>query len=390
MKNFLVKIGHLMHRIYITAVCAFFYLCPVQKNKIVCFNFRGDGFGDSPKYLVNELLKKGHYAIYWVVKDLNMMVPAPLKKIKYQSLKMYYHLITARLRIDNIRCNPKPPFKRKNQFYLQTDHGGMLLKGVEKDVEQTLGKWYVRMAKQDGKLTDFMLSNCASKTAQLKTSYWYDGEIWQFGLPREDILFHPDQSAIDELKIRYNLQDKKIVLYAPSFRDDRSFYDRLHLDPAQLTAALNQKFGGEFVFCTRVHPNDLKLKDKLAKFGTVDLTAEGDSMLVLAAADVVISDYSSMLIDFVITQKPAFCFAPDYEQYIKNERILYLDLQHCGLPFAESFPDLLNAVKTFDATAYQKVVAEIFAVNGLYPNHGSAQAIVDHLLSRQILCTPDN
>lgn len=372
-------------KLCVRVVSLLFYLFPIKRNRITVYNFMGNGYGDNPKYLVEELLKHGDYEIVWIVRDINVEMPKRIKKVRYNSLKSYYYMTTARLWLDTIRNNPKPIFKRKGQYYIQMWHGGFLLKGVEKDIEQNLNKGYVRDAKRDSKFADFFLSNCKDRTNLIKRAFWFKGEILEFGLPRNDVLFKPRIEEINKLKAKYKIVNKKIVLYAPSFRENNEFYDTIGFDYNKLVQVLNAKFNGDFVFCVRLHPNDLVRKNLNAFKDAINLTSEPDSRLVLSASDVIISDYSSMLIDFALTGRYAFILAPDYEEYIKRERYLYLNIKTCGIPFANNFGDLVYNIENLSGDDYRNNINKLFEHFGIFEHGNASEQIVNELLKRGIL-----
>ena len=379
----LKKILRKIKKIATHTISLTFYLMPIKKNKITFANFFGKGYGCNPKYLAEEFLKHGKYELIWFVSNLNdESIPAGIKKVKYGSLKHYYHLITAKLWIDNIRNNPKPLFKRKKQVYIQSWHGGLMLKGIEKDAENSLSKDYIKTAKHDGKITDYVLSNCKKRTELIKRSFWYDGEILEYGVPRDDVMFKPNEKEIAELKQKYNIENKKIVVYAPSFRRDKSFYTNLTFNPDKLVDTLNKKFNNEFVFCVRLHPNDTSITSLKGFENVINLTKEADSQLILSAADVVVSDYSSMLLDFTLTKRPAFFFAPDYDEYIKKERGLYIDLGKSGIPFSKTFDELIESVETFNSKQYVKDLDKLFDFYEVFETGDSSKLIVEHLISK--------
>ena len=363
----------------IKTVSLIFYLFPINKKKIVVYNFAGNGYGDNPKYLIKEIVKYGDYKIIWCVKNLDQDMPAFIKKVKYNSLCSMYHMITAKLWIDTIRNNPRPLFKRKKQVYIQTWHGGIFIKGQEKDAEDTLSKKYIKSAKRDGKLTDYMLSNCKKRTQLIQSSFWYNGKILEFGVPRDDVLFIPNKKEIDAFKKKYGIEDKKILLYAPSFRNNKDFYKNLKFNINKLMQSVGKKFGDNYVFCIKLHPNDSQLTELKDFNNVINFSAESDSQLILSASDIVISDYSSMFLDFLLTKRPAFIFAPDYDEYIKKERNLYVDISNIGIPFAKNFNDLLREVDNFDQNNYKANVEKFIEYYEIFENGNSSSKIVKYL-----------
>ncbi len=381
LKSFFANI----HNKFKKLIALSFYLFPINKNKIVFYNFKGNGFGDNPKYLANELLKHKKYKLIWFVKNLKTEMPNGIKKVKYGSLSALFHMITARLWIDNVRTNPKPTFKRKNQYYLQTWHGSLPYKAMEKDVENTLSPEYVKTAKADGKMCNFLLSNCKMMTDIYKRTFWFDGKMLEFGLPRHEALLNTDKTVIEDFKRKYNIQNKKIVLYAPSFRNDKNFYNNLQFDNAKLVKTLNKKLKKDFVFCYRLHPNDKNMDSAKVFKGGINLTQESDSQLVLSACDVVISDYSSMLLDFVLTKKVALVFAPDYNEYMQHERNLYVDIKTSGIPFSDSFEGLIENINKFKNKQYQQKINEFLKKYDIFDCSNASKKIVDYLIKLNVL-----
>ncbi len=380
------KIKKLYHKLmHFAKICviSIFYIFPINKKKVVLYNFAGAGYGDNPKYLAEELLKYKKYKLIWIVKNKNTEIPSEIKKVKYNSILSFYHMITAKLWIDTIRNNPKPPFKRKKQTYIQTWHGGLVLKGHEKDTEETLSADYIKVAKKDSKFADYMLSNCKMRTEIIKRAYWYDGKILEYGVPRDDILFNPNLNEIENFKAKYNAEGKKIVLYAPSFRNNKDFYSNIKFEPEKLVDTLNKKFGKEFVLFFSIHPNDRDKVKNISGFESIiNLSDVQDTQLMLASCDVVISDYSSMLTDFTLTKRPAIMFAPDYDEYIKKERKLYVNLKEVGIPFAKSFDEIIEQIEKFENKKYLKVLDKLFEINGLFENGNSAKLIINHLIQK--------
>ncbi len=385
--KFIKKVLRKVKKILKYSISLLFYLCPIKKNRITVYNFNGKGYGDNPRYLIEELRKDKKYEIIWIVSDMSCAFPSDIKKVKYGSLKALYYMTTARLWLDTIRNNPKPLFKRKKQYYIQMWHGGIVTKGHEADTIEVLSKSYIKAAKKDSKFADFILSNCKDRTEIIKRAYWYNGEILELGIPRDDVLFFPNKKEVEEFKERYGLKDKKIVLYAPSFRNSESFYTNNQVfDVKKLIKVLNEKFGGDFVFCYRMHPNDEKRKLELSKVdGAIDLMKEQDSQFVLSACDVVISDYSSMWTDFTLTGRPTFIYAPDYEDFIKNERMMYFDLKNCMAPFAETFDKLLDIIKNFDYNKYNNDRTQHYKKCGLFEDGTSSKKIKEYLQDKGII-----
>ena len=115
------------------------------------------------------------------------------------SLKYFYELCTAKVIITNFRTTNIFK-KRKNQYYIQTWHSSLRLKQIEKDAEDSLPESYIEMAKEDSKKCDLLLSGCRYSTDIFKRAFWYDGEIFEYGTPRNDLLINSDKEYIRNIK----------------------------------------------------------------------------------------------------------------------------------------------------------------------------------------------
>lgn len=360
-----------------------FYLCPVKKNKVTFCNFAGKGYGCNPKYLAEEFRKDKNYKLVWFVSDLkDKSVPTDIKKVKYGSLKHYYHLITAKLWIDNIRNSVKPLFKRKKQLFVQTWHGGIAVKGIEKDVEEYLPKQYIRKAKQSGKLENYIISGSEYQTELIKRAFWTNAEILNLGIPRDDGLFEIDEERIKLAKRELKIENKKVILYAPTFREEEDFYKNLNFNTAEIIERLNKKFGGEHVVAIRLHPNDATPSNLSYFKNVINFGLISDSHMALHLSDYLISDYSSMIFDFARLGKLSFIYAPDYEEYLKNERKLYFDLKHTEFPFALTFKDLMTEISKVNYNKYKNQLSLFYKKYGFYDNKQSSRKIMEYLKTK--------
>ena len=120
---------------YIKICGGFLRWLPVNRHKIVLNNFQGRGYGDSPKYIAEEIIRqKLPDDLVWLVADLNMELPSGIRKVKLQSVRASYELSTAKVIISNVKV-ALPYHKKRSQFYIQTWHGSMAFKAIEKDAQ---------------------------------------------------------------------------------------------------------------------------------------------------------------------------------------------------------------------------------------------------------------
>ena len=325
-----------------------------KQNKIVFVNFLGRGYGDSSKYIAEEIMRQSlPYDLVWLVQNMNDLFPDGIRKVKFYSLRSRYELSTARVIISNTKAR-LPYLKKKSQYYIQTWHGGFGVKYIEKDIEQFLPDDYVRDSKYDSSITDLILSGSDFQTQVIKESFWYDGEIFMKGIPRNDIFFNYTQETISKLKKMYRFeQDSKIVIYAPTFRRDGNV-DVYQLNAHKLLQTLRKKTGEDWKLIIRLHPS-IAGKSGIFHYDNdvIDGSSYADPQELLVLSDLLITDFSSMMMDFAFMRKPIFLFILDLEDYIKDAggiRPIFYDL-----PFSmtRSNEELNKIIREFDFNDYQ-------------------------------------
>lgn len=381
------RIFYKVARRFMRILCWFL---PIQSNKIVFSSFCGRGYGDNPKYIFEALVKMGvDYQMIWMINDEKEIesLPEGMIPCKVGSLQWIYHLTTAKVWVDNCR-NPFY-YKKKGQYYIQTWHG-FALKRIEMDVQDNLEKVYVDLAKKDSKRTDIIISDSKFMTNIYEKSFWYDGKIVEWGAPRNDIFIQ--QSGLEESKKEicafYNMpKNYKIVLYAPTFRADGSL-EPYQIDLERVKASCENRFGGEFIVLVRLHPNIAKKSTELAFDWNKHLDASGypDMQVLLAASDVVISDYSSLMFDFALSGKPCFQFATDIEAY-KNDRNFYFQLDSLPFSVSENNDELVKEIQSFDEEKYQQKLNRFFETVGMNQTGGASKKCAELIVE---ICEQEN
>lgn len=361
---------------------------PIKSKKIVVSNFWGKGYGDNPKYIIDYLLSKNmDLDIVWlcspkIKKQRYTNFPETVRLVKNNSFKALIELHTAKIWIDNCRKNFHPR-KRKQQYYIQTWHAGFGLKKIESDIEHELPKRYVRVAKKDSQMCDLMVFEHSSLFKDLEKIFWYHGEFYRNGIPKNDPIVNNNPNSIKKVYSYYNLpEDHKILLYAPTFRDRSEL--RINLDELEkLRVSVVNKFGFNYILLLRVHPNDVSMIKNITseknKYSIVLANDYDDMQELLCATDILITDYSSTIGEMLISNKKCFLYAYDYGDYMSN-RGLVLDLYDLPFPVATSHPELIKKIETFDCEQY-KIGLDFFKKKyDIYESGQASKEIGDRII----------
>lgn len=335
-------------------VIGFFTKLPIQRNKIVMDNINGRGYGENPKYIAEELLHRGgkKSKIIWFTNDNSLAFPAGITPVGKNTLRAYYESATAKAWVFNCRFG-KLTKKRKNQVLLQTWHGGLAIKKVEKDAEDRLSSWYVSQAIEDGQTVDGIVVDSKPNEEIFLRAFWLnqDCELLKCGSPRVDILIHEKDNQDIKKRVRSALgidEDAFFVLYAPTFRK-QSTVENYISSFDDILKAFESRFG-KTTIAYRLHPNAERLMGSVAwgRACAVNATMFPDVQELIIAADCLITDYSSIAYDFALIRKPVFLCVKDTEEYIeergvydifyeqpfslnKSEEALIRDIQSCSL-----------------------------------------------------------
>lgn len=360
----------------------------IEPKKIVCDNFVGKGFGGEARFIAEKLIKiDPTLDIVWLYDDKKCKAedfPSFIRPINIKSRDAIKECCTARLWISNYRSEILNDCKkRKGQYYVQTWHGGVCIKAVEKDAGDHLPETYVEMAKRDSAMADLFLSECEWRTRNYREAFWYNGEILKRGLPSSDVFrgAHPD--ILDKVRKKYRLSpDVHIALYAPTFRnnDDLSVYQ---LDANILNAALCERFGGEWCTIFRLHPNAAELQKKIP-FGdnVLNGTDYPEMNELLISSDVLITDYSGCIFGALYAGKKVFLFATDFQEYVSKERKLYFDIKKLPSPFAENNEQLASRIRAFDNDEYEEQRRNYIDMLGYYEVEDSSTEVAETIYKR--------
>lgn len=351
---------------------------PLQENKVFAITF-DKRYNCNLKYIVEEMLREElPLDIVWVIpangKINRRDYPAGVRLIKYQSKEMYYEMSTAKVWLDNaLNCVWDNGMKKKpGQVYINTWHGSMGIKRLNGD------KHWLSRAKLCNKATDYCISNCKFEEDVYSDTFWKDVPYLRYGHARNDILFRTDLRGLrKQICARYNVSPgKKIMIYAPTFRDDGSL-DWCDLDFERLRTDLEQKFGGSWVIFIRKHfKNRAKsVTEDVFDGSIIDVTDYLDMQELLAVADAGITDYSSWAYDYVLTRRPLFIYATDLDQYDQG-RGFYYPLTETPFSISQNTDELSENILAFDDGAYQARIDDFLAKKECVDDGHASERIV--------------
>lgn len=292
-------------------------------EKIILINsFGGKKYDDSPKSIYEYMVSSNNYKnfkIYWALDDINIEIPGPAKKIKNNTVQYFIIALKAKYWISNSSIERGLKFKKKNTIYINTWHGSTLKK---MGVDTKESNFRFNFSKYD-----YMFAQSKYDIDIFSHAFEIPRNVFVLkGLPRNDELYIVSKDEIRKIKEKLDLPlDKKIILYAPTFRDYDKDQNGIVSSPPIDISRWKKKLSNDYILLFRAHYEVSKVLNIKNDEFVYDFTAYPNLNDLLKISDILISDYSSIIFDYSILERPIFSYSYDYEKY-EEKRGLYLDL----------------------------------------------------------------
>jgi len=364
----------------------------VNDNLIILGAANGKAFVGNPKYLYYFLKNNTNYELIWLAKSNGL-----IKKLKKEGIKC-----VNRYSLDAIRLLRKAravfvshgwgdilPIKfPPRTVVVQTWHGGFIkVKGKNRYVTKYINSKWTTLTRTKIRYKQFFnyAISASSEPKLLKIT----AAVFKFpiekilvtGYPRNDILFSDDSELIKKIKLTYNIPESvdRIILYAPTYRElagTRDPFDKEDL------FNINK-------FCKDTNTNLLlkaHINEKIINFDVHEnirlISKEADIQELLLISDILISDYSSVMCDYVLLSRPILLYTYDYDDYINKRGIYYDHLEEIAPgPLLYSIDELLNALRNIDEINknYRVKSVEIRDFFNKYKDGNSSERLLKYL-----------
>ena len=301
---------------------------PAYDTTVVLETFRGRSVGDSPGAIGREIQERGlGLDLAWVVDDPSVAVPDGTRALPRRSERWYDALAQARVYVGNAGA-PYWYAKKPGQVHLQTWHGTPLKRLGEDRGPGDFQTWrHRRRIAMQAAGWDAMISPSPFCSEVFRSAFRFDGRFLEVGYPRNDVLVG---GRGDEVRARVRealalSPEDRVVLYAPTWREYVGVRDT---KPLYLDARLLTRLSADTVVLVRGHYNATHQADVFTGEERIrDVTRYPDIADLYLAADALVTDYSSVMFDFALTDKPQVMLVPDLDQYRDVERGFYFEIE---------------------------------------------------------------
>ncbi len=355
-------------------------------DKIVLFQvFWGKKYCCSPKAIYEKMLRDerfNDYTFVWVFKKPKQFAYLENNKntvvVRWGSREAMEYYSRAKFWIANTRVKEEYD-KKPEQIYIQCWHGTPLKKlGYDIEVKgnnaTNTNEDICKKYSQDAARYTYMVSPSEFTTEKLASAFGLpDSSIVQtIGYPRNDFLINYTDEDVDAIYTKLSIdcmsktgeykdinklkkhfgidRDKKVILYAPTWREDQHVsgqgytYD-LNIDFSRL----QQEFGKDYIILFRAHYFISNLIDLSEYRGFVyDVSNYDDINELYVISDILITDYSSVFFDYSNLHRPMLFYMYDYEKYKNEMHDFYFDLSELPGPIVETEDDLIKEIKSLD------------------------------------------
>lgn len=335
----------------------------IDKNLAVYQSFHGKSYSCSPKAIHEELLRtKKDYKGVWVLENEYTDVPKGTIVVKPNTIRYYYYLAKAKYFINNGNF---PDFyeKRQGTIHLQTWHGTPL-KRLGYDISPDSPSYQENNSPElirRNKRWDYLIGPNQYTSEILQRAFGFNNKMLDVGYPRNDVLYkHKNTDRVNEIKKKLGIdEDKKIVLYAPTWRDS-DFHGGQSNQPYKLKFDIEQfkkEFSDTHVLLLRLHYRDAsRLSISLSDKTIINASFYDDIQELYLIADTLITDYSSVMFDYANLKRPMIFYCYDYLKY-KGE------MRGCYFNFASVAPGpiVFDEKQLFESITCSDTFTEIYS-----------------------------
>ena len=319
----------------------------------------GDKYGDNSKYLF-EYVTNNYPEIkaIWLTKDkstLEIIQKKGYKVYKTHSFKGYYYSIKASISFVSTSFNDINHYVFTG-IYINLWHG-IPLKKIVYDDKLTNSIDYNSLQKKFSRMLfpfiylpedfNYIIASSKDETKNLATAFKKNiKDILITGLPRNDVF---DQ----------NKRSMKKVIYMPTHRNEGELdIATMFLDDLD---TINKNFISLnlelYIKLHYYHMKNIDLQNYSNIFIIKDEDIEQDIYSVINDFDLLITDYSSIYFDFLLTDRPIIFTPFDYEEYLSKDRELYYNYDEVTPgPKCKNWNEVLESIEKFkkDSTLYAK------------------------------------
>ena len=366
----------------------------VKNNVILYESSQGIGMTCNPYAIFKAFMKDNSFKKYIHVWSLNSLENHTQLINEYKNYKNVVFvernsdeymkvLATAKYLLENTSF-PYYFTKKTNQIYINTWHS-ITVKTLGYDVPE--GKVEIANVLRNFISTDYIISANKFNTKIFRNSYkldgLYEGRIIENGHPRNDLILNTNRGYIHSKLTSYGIEinsSKKLILYAPTWKGTKFFKPKANSDVyfkfiSNIDKEINTK---EYQILIKPHPAEYKMMSDEDKASGIFVPANIDTNEILSVVDILISDYSSIYFDYMVTDKPVLFYIPDLEEY-QDYRGIYFKPDELPGPATKNIDDIADWINNIEEVKkeYSDIYQETKAWACEYDDGNVSEKVID-------------
>lgn len=361
-----IKIVNFFYKVLFLDECqkyTFYYKRNKINSKIIMYeSYIGTGMICNTYALFKEFKARKEFVNfkhYWVINDKNEIKVLKKEFKQYKNVKFisrytdeYLKILTKAKYLIHNTTFPNYFAKKEGQIYVNTWHS-ITVKTLGYDIPD--GRFSSANVMKNLLATNYLISPNEFTTKIFKESFKlngiYNGLLVEHGQPRNDVFFHNNIMIYEKLNNRNIIlnKSKKIILYAPTWKGENysnpsiqvnEYYDFV----SYLNTHINQD---EYQVLIKPHQAVYRKLSKVDKKNSIFIPSTIDTNELLTIVDILISDYSSIYFDFLLTKRPVLFYINDLEDY-NDYRGLYFQLDELPGPSTNKLDEICEWIKNID------------------------------------------
>lgn len=349
----------------------------------------GSGSGDSALAIYEELKSRDpKMEHYWAVEDRSVLVPDGTIPV-VRNTELWHEVVNRSKLVVNNYGGLLGYNDWDFQYYIQTWHGTPLKlmgRSLHQRGDHRVIRSHDQRAQREASEWDLFTSQNPFMNEIARDEFFYAGEIIESGYARNDALVNADSGTVASARESLGIPaGSRVLLYAPTWRDDGSGSSSQALYKGLDVSELSEGLGDSWVILLRGHLFNRRANHaELTKGKVLDVTNYPNVNDLMISADVLVTDYSSIMFDFLATRKPVMYFAPDRAHY-EATRGMYFEYESVlAGPLTSSLEELqaeLLRLDEFDTRFGQQYQAQ---VDRFVPwdDGSAAKRIADRIMDR--------
>jgi CDP-glycerol glycerophosphotransferase len=300
---------------------------PIDPDLAVFAAYWYRGYSCNPRAIYEQAreIVPGMHGVWVVKKAFKDTMPPGVEHVIAGTPEYYDLIARARYFVNNVNF-PNNLVKREGAVHVMTHHGTPLKRmGLDlRDVPDGEAKMDFDKLLRRSARWDYSVAQNAFSTAIWERAFPVPFESLEVGYPRNDRLATATADDVERIRAELGIEPgRRVILYAPTRREYKPDYT-----PFPDIAALSGGLGDDWTVLARIHyldGADPRLADLQERGRIRDVTTHPSVEELCIAADLLITDYSSIMFDYAVLDRPIVIHAPDWDEY-RVRRGTYFDL----------------------------------------------------------------